>query len=64
MQGLSVICKLDAAASTPTTFAFISREIESNPGNWRARHTTEKYQPMSSRKFSRLQKMERILNRC
>ena len=42
VEGFTLIYELNEAASTTTTLVFLSREIENNPGKWKARHTTEK----------------------
>ncbi|MCB0753415.1 MAG: hypothetical protein KDC52_18230 [Ignavibacteriae bacterium] len=42
IEGFTNIFELDNDQSTETKFIFITREIENNPGNWKAKVTIEK----------------------
>ena len=42
VEGFTIIYVLDNAISSNDKFVFISREIENNPGNWKARTIIEK----------------------
>ena len=42
IEGFTNIYELDTAASTDSSFVFITREIENNPGNWKAKLRLER----------------------
>lgn len=42
VEGFTIIYELDKTVSTDSKFGFITREIENNPGNWKAKLTLSK----------------------
>ena len=42
MEGFTIVYVFDTELSDVSKFVFISREIENNPGNWKARVIIEK----------------------
>jgi hypothetical protein len=51
IEGFTNIFVLDDSLSSETRFVFITREIENNPGNWKARVTIEKISDTEFKEF-------------
>jgi len=51
IEGFTNVFVLDSTLSTETKFGFITREIENNPGNWKARVIIEKISDTEFKEF-------------
>jgi hypothetical protein len=51
IEGFTNIFVLDTTLSTETKFVFITREIENNPGNWKAKVIIEKISETEFKEF-------------